>query len=171
MIDLSRIDEGYLCSDKVCYADTRNEAKKLLLHQTRYDGMTLKHEHETELNYINIPVIRCREADIFDFEGTGKTLQQINQELNRRERWEKLDAILVDENITYCYIMKHGSFYCSNWAGYTAFAYKAGIYDKKEAVIHAKGCDEITIRPIIKDEHNKMVRDLISELETKIIKD
>lgn len=55
-------------------------------------------------------------------------------------------------------------------SGYTSYKSKAGVYEKIVAINHGKSVESITIIPIDKVEHNKMIQDEINELEKKIIK-
>jgi hypothetical protein len=157
-IDLEKISEGFLYSDFICYAETRNEAKTNLLKEVKYEGLTLKYTDE-ELNYLNIPVLRCKRADKLSFEGVEKTLVEIDEILTERKRLEVLQEILDNENIKFCYIRK-GCYYRPNYCGYTDF---------KDAVKHAKGCRDIWLERIDIEEHNKLINEEIRELERRLI--
>lgn len=166
-IDLSRLDEGYLSDSIICLAESRNEAKKELLKKVRYDNWKLKYSDD-ELNYLNIPVIRCENADKIIFEGELVSRYKIELIKKEKERLCSLSEILEDPLVKYCYIYK-GSYYCSNFSGYTSQKENAGIYTKKEAVDHAKSVSEIKIIPINIEEHNKIINDKINYLKGKIL--
>jgi len=171
-IDLNKIEEGFAYSEKFCHAETVGKAKKILLDMVRYEDMCLydffKCE-KIELTYLNIPVFRYPESDLFEFEGEEMCKWQIERELEKRKRFAEYDAMLADENITHCYIMKRGVYYAPNCNGYTEYSIKAGVYEKSDAVRHAKSCDELTIVPIKIDEHNERILKTIEDLKTRII--
>jgi len=164
-IDFSKIEEGYLYSESICYAENRNKAKTILLKEN--EGICLKGSDD-EVEYLNIPVIRCKQADKVIFEGKEVFRNQINELIKERERIKKLDEILNNPNIKYCYIIK-GSYYRPNHCGYTSLRFEAGIYPKNEAVSHAKSVREIRLEWVDIEEHNKMINQKISELQDKIL--
>lgn len=167
-IDLNRIEEGYIYSDFICHAENRNQAKKLLLDKVKYESM--KHKWtDDEITYLNIPIIRCKEADKVVFENEIVKRYKIDRIIHERDRVNQLNNILNDPNIKYCYIRKHGSYYGPNNSGYTSYSHEAGVYSKEDAVDSAKSCDDLTIIPIVIEEHNKMLRDSINRLSSKII--
>jgi len=143
-IDFSKIEEGYLYSERIVYTENRNQAKTLLMKEA-WD-MVLKSTND-EPTYLNIPVLRCKECDKILFEGNYYTNTQIVQIKYDRQRNLELDHILNDENITHCYIKK-GSYYRPNHSGYTDMLHRAGVYTKQDAVSCAKSCHELTIIPI-----------------------
>ncbi|KXX72754.1 hypothetical protein [Flammeovirga sp. SJP92] len=166
-IDLEKIDEGYLFGDFICYADTRNEAKSSLLKEVEYESMIIKNTGE-ELTYLNIPIVRCKSADLLDFEGSEKKLWEINEILAERKRIKALQEILNNEHIKYCYIRK-GGYYRPNFGGYTESIYKAGVYTKEDAVSHAKSCRDIWLERIDIEEHNQIIKSKIIDLESRIL--
>lgn len=166
-IDFSRIEEGYLFSEYITYAENRNQAKTQLLKDSYCQSICLQGSDD-EVTYLTIPVIRAKQADKYDFEGSSMTKQQISEELEERERKRHLDNILNDESITHCYIRK-GNYYRPNSCGYTDFKHRAGIYSKKEAVSHAMSCRDIDLEIINIDNHNKMIQEEIQELQTRLI--
>lgn len=168
-VDFSKIDEGYLYSEQVVHAESRNKAKYLLLGEYKYENLVLKYSNN-EITYSNIPIIRCPNADIFEFEGNRKKLYEINQMLEQRKRNEKFDEMLNDSSIKYCYITKRGQYYAPNNCGYTDYKINAGVYTKEDAIGSAKSCNELNIIPINIDEHNKILQDKIDDLKSRLIK-
>ena len=77
--------------------------------------------------------------------------------------------IKKSKNITHFYITKNGGYYRPNFSGYTTNITRAGIYTKEEAINHYNDCNELTLVPIIIEEHNKRIKDEIIELLDKII--
>lgn len=167
-IDLNKIEEGFLFSDVVCHAESLNKAKYKLLEKVRYDGMKLKY-YDEELSYLNIPVVRHPDADLVEFEGDFITQDEISQILHQRERLNRFESILADQNISHCYIRKHGNYYMPNGCGYTQLKVRAGIYTKEDAIGHGKSCGDLQIIPINIQEHNEMIESEIQELTSKII--
>lgn len=163
-VNFNKIDEGYLYSEEVTTADTIGQAKKELLGRL-YDAKTWFGD---EITYLNIPVIRCEDADIIEFEGKEVSRFKIKEILEKRERFSKLDAILNDENVKFCYIRK-GSYYRPGSCGYTDFRYRAGVFTKEEAVQDGKSCSELTIIPIDIVEHNEMITKEINELSSRLL--
>ena len=163
-VDLNKIEEGYLYSPMICYAENRNKAKSSLLGENLYSDLKLAGEEE-EVTYLTTPVVRCKSADKYDFEGLEMTQRQIDDELTERKRLSVLDEILNNKSIKYCYIRKRG-YYRPNSCGYTDFKHRAGVYEKEKAVSHAKGCKEIWLEIIDIDEHNNMITsELNKEME------
>ena len=167
-IPLDKLDEGYLSDNIICYAENTNKAKVELLEQIRWDGCKLKYSGE-ELNYLNIPVQRRKASDKVIFEGKAVTRCQIDDIIKERERLAKLEDIQNNPNITHCYIVK-GSYYRPNNCGYTSYKHEAGVYEKEDAIQHAKFCRDIRLESCYIDEHNRMVNDKIAELSSRLIK-
>jgi len=167
-IDFSKIEEGYLYNDEICFAENRNKAKVLLLETIKYSSVCLIGEDD-DVTYINIPVRRCKDCDRYLFEGQELTQFQIEDLKYERKRLLELDDILNDDKIKYCYIIKGGVYYRPNYSGYTDFKHNAGIYLKKDAIDSAKHSKEIRIEEIVIDVHNKMIVDKILLLSDSII--
>ena len=166
-IDLSRIEEGYLYDNIVVHAENANKAKALLLNETKYENIRLRYL-DKELTYLNIPVIRRNESDIIMFEGKEVLKCEIEDILKERERLAKLEEIENNPNITHCYIVK-GSYYKPNSCGYTSHKHEAGVYEKADAISHAKFCRDIRLECCYIDEHNRMINDKIAELSSRLI--
>lgn len=168
-INWSKINDGeyYRGNVEYVYASTINKAKTLLLpDMIEYNRL----DTGKEITYITIPVIRYKMYDKFDFDGKELTENEYQKEVKENIRQKKLDIIISDKNIKYCYIYKQ-NYYCDNWCGYTNFKIKAGIYKKLEAVKHARDISEIDIIPINIKEHNNMINDEINKLSSKLIKE
>lgn len=164
-IDFNRIEEGYLWPECVCHAETVGEAKSMLLGEVEDAKQCYTGE---EITFLNIPVIRRKESDLYEFEGNNVTLCGIKEIEQERKRLYKLNSILNDPSITHAYIKK-GSYYRPGSCGYTDFKHRAGVYTKEEAVSHAKSCQDILVEVIDIYEHNKMLNEMIAELKTRIL--
>ncbi|MCD8433540.1 hypothetical protein LNJ05_12285 [Tenacibaculum finnmarkense genomovar ulcerans] len=164
-IDFGRIEEGYLYSQEICFAETLNKAKYELLGVL--EGATLV-KSDKEINYLNIPVVRFKHADKYFFEGREMNMREIEDELSENKRILALDEILNNPLIKYCYKIKRG-YYRPNNCGYTDSKKEAGIYSKEEAVSSAKSCRDVRIETIDIGEHNQMIKDEIQELNTRLL--
>src|SRR3990167_3077685 len=160
-VDFRQIENGWEYSERVVYADTRNQAKTLLLKEA-WD-MILKDTGD-DVTYLTIPVVRAKEYDKILFEDNYYTRGKIEQIKYDRSRILELDAILNNANITHCYIKKGGYYYQPNSSGYTDYVLKAGVYTKEDAVSSAKSCNELSIIPINIIEHNDMMQNEINKL-------
>lgn len=168
-IDLDRLSEGYLSDIIMCYAENLNKAKSILLEKIKYDNWKLAYSND-EVNYLNIPVIRRKSDDKIIFEGSEATKNQVSDIIYERERIAKIDEILNNQFITYCYIYKSGQgYYRENKCGYTYLKHEAGIYEKQDAACDAKSVKQLSIQPIDVEEHNKLLNDKINELTKKLI--
>jgi hypothetical protein len=167
IVDLSRIEEGYLYSHIGCYANTVNKAKIELLKMCDDQGVYMK-DTNYEVSYLNIPVIRHKKEDKYFIEDLELTQREYDEIIRKRHRKTELDMILADELITHCYIHK-GSYYKPHSSGYTDMRYHAGVYEKKEAVSSARNVDNIVIIPIDIIEHNEMINKEIEDLQTRLI--
>lgn len=166
-IDFSRIEDGFLYSQSICYAKNRNEAKSILLNENRYEGLCIKGTND-EVDYLTIPVVRCKNSDKVIFEGKEVVRSSIDELITERERIAKLDEIANNPNIKYCYIIK-GNYYRPNSCGYTSLRFEAGVYPKDKAVSHAKSVREIRLEWVDIEEHNKMINQKIAELQGRLL--
>jgi hypothetical protein len=164
-IDFSRIEEGFLYSQTFTLADTRSKARTKLFKMS--DGMQLY--NGKELTIMNLPMIRCPQEDLYEFEGQKISQEKLEYLLKKRKRWAILDNILNDTDIEFCYIKKRGSYYRPHSCGYTDFQHRAGVYPKSEAVSNGKSCDELDIIPINTQEHNQMIKSEIEDLQTRLL--
>ena len=130
--------------------------------------MGLDSHVESEITYLNIPVVRKKQSDRFLFEDKIISLSEIESILFERDRQKVLDEIIENPKIEYCYIKK-GIYYRPGYAGYTEHKKFAGVYPKKDAVSHARGVCEITIIPIDVIEHNAMINSEIANLKTRLL--
>ncbi len=167
-VNFDKIEDGFLASDQWCYADSRNEARKRLLDKIIFDDWKLKY-HDESVNYLTIPVVRCKDLDLVEFEGKRIKRCRIGDIIRERKRCAELDKILNNENIKFCYIVKAGVFYGPNHCGYTQYRQKAGIYEKEDAIKSAKSCNELSVRPIIIKEHNRIINAEIEALRKNLI--
>jgi len=166
-IDLNQLNDGYLSGTIMCHENTTNKARITLLKAIRYDDYTLR-KNNKPVTYLNLPVKRRKSWDKVWFQNKEVFRYQIEEIKDEAERIAKLDEILNNPHIEYCYIIK-GSYYRPNWCGYTSRKVEAGIYTKPEAVQHAKSVREIRLERVDKDEHNKRIIEKIAELESILI--
>ena len=167
-IDFQKIEDGYEYTTKICYAKSLNEAKSLLLQLVKY--FDLKHRFTGEpITYLNIPVLRCKSLDKLLFEGQVLVKSDIDYILQKRTRASKLEEILQNPDIKYCYIIK-GSFYRPNYCGYTSKIIEAGVYEKKDAIEHVRNVMEATVEPVNVEVHNHLVMEEIKKLQELLIK-
>lgn len=166
-IVLDKLDEGFLSDSIVCHAESLNKARKELLKKVEYDNWRLRYTGE-ELTYLNIPVRRKKSSDKVMFEGEVVLRYKIEGLKEERQRLQKLDELKNNPNVKYCYIKK-GSYYRPNSCGYTSLRYEAGVYNKEEAIQHAKSVREISLEVVNIEEHNKMIKQKIEELQTRIL--
>jgi hypothetical protein len=166
-IDLIRIKHGYEYSLVVCHAKNLNAAKSIIYKLIKNEGM--ENCYDEPISLANIPVIRYENSDHYFFENKIMTLREINGTVKERLRIAKLERLLNDESIKFCHICKHGSYYRPNSAGYTDYLSRAGVYEKKEAIEHARRCDELSLIPINIETHNKLIYDEIKDLQLLLI--
>lgn len=99
-INFDRIDEGYLSCEQISWAESIGKARKELMKRIEYDGWKLRFTGD-EISYINIPVIRDKEHDLYEFEGKNTSMNEIDKILEERERLLKLEEILNDNTIKF----------------------------------------------------------------------
>jgi len=166
-INFNGIDEGYLAGEeKYCSALSKGKAKSILWERVKYDGWRLFNGEE--VTFLNLPVIRDKEGDKYEFEGSLKTLHQVTCIQAERLRNERLDDILKDENIKFAYIKK-GGYYRPNHCGYTDNRVRAGVYTKQDAVKEARHCKQVDIVVIDINEHNSLILKEIESLNSRIL--
>jgi hypothetical protein len=163
------LKEGHYYSDYLVAAETRNQAKSLLLSMFKYEDPKFSFS-EKEVTYLNIPIKRNRNYDTVLFEDKEYSRVALSKILIIREHDSKLAEILADEKVSHCYIKKGGSYYRPGSCGYTELISRAGIYPKEKAVREGKGDLLFHIVPIDIEKHNAMILEEIKELEDKLIK-
>ena len=170
-VNWNKISEGeyYRGNINPVYAETLSKAKSLLLKEASEYKLINKYGEEIEITYINVPVIRYKHADKLVFEDKELEIEDINDILRKRERKKEFDEIKNNPEITHCFIMKRGAYYCNNYAGYSENYFNAGVYTKEEAICEAISCNEISIIPINSVEHNKKINQKIKDLKSKLI--
>lgn len=168
MLDLSKVEEGYLYSDFIVYAENRNQAKKKMLGEIKYEGMCLPGEAE-ELVYLTIPVIRSKEQDKKLYQGEFRTTAEIERLEKEEVRKKELQDVLDNVETQYCYVKKYGNYYRPDSCGYTEYQIYAGVYSKEDAVRKAMSCQELRVVPIDVEEHNELLIKTIEKLKTRII--
>lgn len=165
-LNLSAIDEGYMCSEVIVHAETKGKAKSALWSKICSDNY--QKTNGDDVSFINMPIRRSPRYDLVNFEGNTVVRNEIDSILAERKRGEYFEAILKDSTITHCYIRK-GAYYRPDYCGYTDFQHRAGVYTKEDAIAHARGISEIRIEPIDNYKHNQMILNEINELKTRII--
>ena len=163
-IDFSKVDEGYMYCPETCVADNRNEARYILFNRRIIFNLI----SNDEVTYANIPVIRCEEVDLVEFEGKNITRNKIDDLLKDRKRSKMLDDLMNDESKQFFYIRK-GGYYRPHSCGYTDMRHRAGVFDKNSAIKSARMCEELNLIAINIEEHNKMIQDEIDDLETRLL--
>lgn len=131
MMNLDKIEEGYLYSECIKYAETKGKAKSKFLYS--FDGIP---EHEDELTFLNMPVLRCKESDKVLFDDEIIYRYQVEKRIWCKNRDEK-SIKLVKENPNSLFFIKAGcynSYWGPNRAGYMSCYYKRGRYAGKEAL-------------------------------------
>jgi hypothetical protein len=166
-INLDMIEDGFLYSPIITYAKNKGKAKSNLLFKVRYDGMKLRFSGE-EISFTTIPVIRSEEYDKVIINGFQIIRGEIEGYLRKETRKNLLISMEADPTITHCYIHK-GSYYRPNACGYTSLLTEAGVYEKADALRHARGCEDIVLIPINVLHHNQMISSKIEELRTHFI--
>lgn len=147
----------------------RNELRAKL----RFRKAARENLGETTLSLLS--VWRHKKGDTYFFEGKKLTKETIKNILfwrkQEEEQEKRLNKILEDESIKFCYILKGGYYYRKNYKGYVDSKSFAGIYTKAEAVKEEKLCGGVSAIPINIEEHNQAIRDRVKELEENLIKD
>lgn len=146
-LDLDRIYEGFLYSDRIIYAESINKAKSILLSDIRYDEMKTK--NGDDITYFNIPVKRSYNNDEYDFEGRILKKYNIKYIMSERERLAVLDKFLFENIGKQFHILKGDWYYRVDSKGYTSDKSEAGIYTVEDAVSHAKHCSDLTLKEVI----------------------
>lgn len=167
VLNLEKIKDGWLVSEVKCYAENKNEARSNILGEIRWDDLKLK--NGDEITYLNVPILRKKEDDLYEFEDKDIPQWRINQILDERKRHEEYDVFLNDNSVKWCYIRKGGMYYRPNSSGYTEYQIYAGVYTKEEAIEDAKSCSELRIIPINIEEHNNKLNRTIEDLKSRII--
>lgn len=109
----------------------------------------------------NVPLVRHESRDLVMFEDIPTLRFTVEKILRERSRNNELDSYLVDPEVQYCYILKHGSYYADNSCGYVSRRDNAGIYTIEDGVSKAKSCEDLRIIPVDNAEHNKMTFETI----------
>lgn len=165
-LDLSKIDEGYLYSEEIIYAESRGKAKSFV----DFDDYTLS--NGDEVTFLNVPIIRSKHNDIFLVDGVEKSLSSIEYDKRKTERDSNLDKLLKENPSGKAYIKKGGLYWRPNNSGYTEFQRFAGVYDLKDAIDTCKSSDLGRFeRPILidKKEHNELINKTIKDLQTRLL--
>ena len=165
-VDLTRIEEGFLYCEMSCVADTRNQARSLLLKQIEEASLSYS---DDPIEYKNIPVVRYDKEDVFLIDSIEVTREQLEKNKKQKKFIAALTALEQDSSVIYCYIRKGGYLYKPNYVGYTEKYPDAGVYTKKDAISAAKGCSELILEPIDADKHNAMLNQAIEELKSKTL--
>lgn len=166
VINLSKIDEGYLYSQEVVYANTVGEAKSIFL------GMSDKYyllSTGDECTFLTLPLKRNKYLDKYKVGEGYLSIDDMLKQATLIQHNTKLSNILNNPSIEYVYVKKDGKYYCDNAMGYTHYRKNAGIFSKKEGVNIGFGYTNYDIIPIDIDEHNQMIEEEIKYLKSKLI--
>ncbi|WP_079242620.1 hypothetical protein [Chryseobacterium indologenes] len=163
----SQLEEPWYYDDLNCRAENRSKAKYKFINMSELDGV--KNKWGDEVTFLNIPVIRCKEADLVLFNDGHVVRSRVREEIKRQEHQKLLDEILENPEVTHCHIMKRGLYYRDNSCGYVESKLGAGVYTKDYACSHAKGILELKIIPLNKEEHNKYLTDHIEAIKNRMI--
>ncbi len=170
IVHTSSVDEGFLADQDgwVSYAESKGKAKSELFNEIVYCGGFEKLRNGDEITFLNLPVVRCKERDKYEFNGKELTTYEIAAVIREQQRISELDVMLLNPSVNYCYIKK-GGYYRPGGAGYTDMKHRAGVFTKEEGVRDAKSCRDLDIIPINIEEHNKMIQAEIDDLKTRLL--
>lgn len=166
-LGVSQLEEPWYYTDLSCRAENRSKAKALFMQMSELDGA--KNKWGDEVTFLNVPVVRCKEVDLVEFNRSQIVRSKVREELKKQDHQNQLDEILKNPDITHCHIMKRGLYYRDNSCGYVESKLGAGVYAKDYACSHAKGILELKIIPINKEEHNKYLTDHIEAIKKRMI--
>lgn len=165
-VSLEKIEDGYLYSEQIVFAETRGKAKLLF----GFDKYVLANGDECTL--LNIPIRRSKDDDIYLVDGIEKSKRMVDYDLEKQKRKAKFDQLLKHNPNGKAYIMKGEIYWRPNSRGYTDHQRFAGVYDLKEAVDICKSSDIGRFeRPVLidKKEHNENINKMIKDLKTRLI--
>lgn len=163
----NQLEEPWYYDHLTCRADYRSKAKSIFMNMSEMDS--IKNKWGDEVTFLNVPVIRCKEVDLVEFNGIQIIRSKVREEFKKQDHQNKLDNIMANPEITHCHIMKRGLYYRDNSCGYVESKLGAGVYTKDYACSHAKGILELKIVPINKEEHNKYLMDHIEAIKKRMI--
>lgn len=165
-VNLGKVEEGFLYSREVAYANSVGEAKSIFLNMAdKYYQLSTGNE----CTFLTLPLRRNKYLDIYK---VGESFISIDEMLSQAKLIQhntNLSNILNNPSIEYVYIQKDGKYYCANSMGYTQYRKNAGIFTKKEGVDEGVNNLNYDIIPIDIDEHNQMIEEEIKYLKSKII--
>jgi hypothetical protein len=167
-LNLDKIDDGFLCTERWCTAPNANIARGKLYADVKYEDMLMRFTVEP-VTYFNLPVERYFERDTVLYKGENVIRHQVDYLIKRDLHQENLTALAKNKNVTHCYIKKHGSYYRDNARGYTTDITEAGIYTKVEAIKHANHCLDLILIPINIEEHNAKLLKHIATYQAKLL--
>ena len=165
-LNLDKVYRGFRFGEVIVQAESRGKAKSKIWEELKYN-IPLNWNKE-EFTFLNLPIRRCKEADIVEFEGKNLPRWRAETAIKVKEHNDKLDELLKS-GYTHCHIIKRGNYYCDNMCGYTGIREKAGVYTIKEGVNHARNILELHISPIKIEEHNKRINEEIDKLKKRLI--
>lgn len=154
-LNREKIREGSFFEDVVVYATTRGKAKSLIFE--KIENLGYEDIFGEELDFLNLPVRRCKKADRVLLGGIVQTVAQYERFLREQEREKYFRDLLVEHKGKLAHIIKRGSYYGPDWKGYVDKQWQAGVYTLEEAVQAARDCQDITLRVFEKKEYNEMI--------------
>lgn len=166
-LGVNQLEEPWYYDHISCRAENRSKAKSQFMKLPELDS--IKNKWGDEVTFLNIPVVRCKEVDLVEFDGNKIVRSKVREELRKRDHQSHLDEILSNPEVTHCHIMKRGLYYRDNSCGYVESKLGAGVYTKDYACSHAHSILELKIIPINKEEHNKYLIDHIEAIKKRMI--
>lgn len=165
-VNFGKISEGYLFDPSSVLAENVNHAKKLLLGLN--PGMFLS-SSDDEVTYLTIPVSRNPSGDLIIYDGKEMLRSDVYAYIKSKERSEDLRRY-AESSYDFFYIKKGCYYYRKGSQGYSEYLFMAGVFNKKDAIKEAEGCDKLELVPIASvSEHNAYVSEQINKLKENLI--
>jgi len=166
-LNLDRIINGYEYSSVIAYSETRGKAKEKIAKQIDVRDYVV--DSGEEMNFLNMPIKRSKNNDVYEIDGVLRQKYQFDELELKETHNNNLNKTLNDESISHCFITKGGLYYRDGYCGYSDDFMSAGVYNKIDAVRHARNLPNIIIVPIDVQDYNNKINDIIENLKSKII--
>ncbi len=169
-INTVNFDQPWHVPDGPYYAETKGKAKQKVLADLRYDNFV---DHNgKQIDFLNLKVYRAKLADKYLVDGQQKTLGEIEYDERRKQKVVQISKLVADNPNAMAYIRKGCKYYRPGHAGYTEILTSAGVYPIAEAARTVLACsldDMMMLEVIDNSEHNKMIRDAMEDLKSRLI--